>query len=83
LCSHLGLPSGSVLEGQYLSLNRALLCRRRGGRTSPKSGETSASETHFAPALNRPALTARYTAGARITTQSTDSRIPCPPASCF
>ena len=33
-------------------------------------------ETLFAPALTRPALTARYTAGARITTQSSDGGIP-------
>jgi NhaP-type Na+/H+ or K+/H+ antiporter len=33
-------------------------------------------ETLFAPALTRPALTARYTAGARITTRPSDGGIP-------
>jgi NhaP-type Na+/H+ or K+/H+ antiporter len=33
-------------------------------------------DTLFAPALTRPALTARYTAGARITTQPSDGQIP-------
>jgi hypothetical protein len=33
-------------------------------------------EILFAPSLTRPALTARYTAGARITTQSSDGGIP-------
>jgi hypothetical protein len=33
-------------------------------------------DTRFAPALARPALTARYSAGARITTQSSDGPIP-------
>ena len=33
-------------------------------------------ETLFAPTLTRPALTARYTAGARITTQPSDGGIP-------
>jgi hypothetical protein len=33
-------------------------------------------ETLFAPTLTRPALTARYTAGARITTQSSDGGVP-------
>jgi len=33
-------------------------------------------EILFAPALTRPALTARYTAGARITTQPSDGAIP-------
>jgi NhaP-type Na+/H+ or K+/H+ antiporter len=33
-------------------------------------------DTLFAPALTRPALTGRYTTGARITTQSSDGTIP-------
>ena len=34
------------------------------------------SDTLFAPALTRPALTARFTAGARITVQPSDGPIP-------
>jgi hypothetical protein len=36
----------------------------------------TAGEILFAPTLTRPALTARYTAGARITTQSSDGGVP-------
>jgi NhaP-type Na+/H+ or K+/H+ antiporter len=36
----------------------------------------TAGEILFAPALTRPVLTARYTAGARITTQSSDGGVP-------
>jgi hypothetical protein len=36
----------------------------------------------FAPTLTRPALTARYAAGARITTHSSDGGIPRPPTCC-
>ena len=39
-------------------------------------------EMLFAPTLSRPTLTARRTAGARITTQSSDGRLPRPPACC-
>ena len=39
-------------------------------------GPHTAGETLFAPALTRAALTARHTAGARITTQSSDGVIP-------
>jgi NhaP-type Na+/H+ or K+/H+ antiporter len=39
-------------------------------------------ETLFSSALNRPALTARHTAGARITTQPSDGGSPRPPTSC-
>ena len=39
-------------------------------------GPYTPGETLFAPALTGPALTARYTAGARITTQSSDGGIP-------
>ena len=39
-------------------------------------GPHTAGEALFAPALNGPALTARHTAGARITTQSSDGVIP-------
>jgi hypothetical protein len=39
-------------------------------------------DTLFAPALDRLALTARYTAGARITTQPADGAIPLAPTCC-
>jgi NhaP-type Na+/H+ or K+/H+ antiporter len=39
-------------------------------------------EALFAPALTHPALTARHTAGARITTQPSDGGIPRPPTFC-
>ena len=48
-------------------------------RLAPGHGSVApyiAGQTLFAPALTRPALTARYTAGARITTQTSDSTIP-------
>jgi hypothetical protein len=46
---------------------------------SSQSGATSSrtgGEALFTPALTHPALTARHTAGARITTQASDSGIP-------
>ena len=48
-------------------------------RLAPSHGAVAPytpGETLFAPALTRSALTARYTAGARITTQSSDGGIP-------
>ena len=48
-------------------------------RLAPSHGAVAPytpGETLFAPTLTRPALTARYTAGARITTQSSDGGIP-------
>jgi hypothetical protein len=48
-------------------------------RLAPSSGATAPyipGEILFAPALTRPALTARYTAGARITTRLPDGEIP-------
>ena len=36
----------------------------------------TAGETVFAPSLTRPTLTARYTAGARVTTASADGTVP-------
>lgn len=39
-------------------------------------GPHTAGETLFAPDLTRAALTARHTAGARITTHSSDGGIP-------
>ena len=48
-------------------------------RLAPSHGAVppyTPGETLFAPALTRPALTARYAAGARITTQPSDGGIP-------
>jgi hypothetical protein len=49
-------------------------------RLAPSTHDTEApyvpGETLFAPTLTYPALTARYTAGARITTQPSDGGIP-------
>ena len=48
-------------------------------RLAPSHGVEAPDDTGeilFAPTLTHPALTARYTAGARITTQSSDGRIP-------
>jgi hypothetical protein len=42
----------------------------------------TAGEILFAPTLTRPALTARYTADARITTQSSDGGSPRRPTCC-
>ena len=48
-----------------------LLAPRHGAAAPYTRGETL-----FTPALTEPALTTRYTAGARITTQSSDDGIP-------
>jgi NhaP-type Na+/H+ or K+/H+ antiporter len=48
-------------------------------RLAPSGGAAApytAGETLFAPTLTHPSLTARYTAGARITTRSSDGGIP-------
>ena len=48
-------------------------------RVAPSHGAVATytpGETFFAPTLTRPALAARYTAGARITTQPSDGGIP-------
>jgi len=39
-------------------------------------GSSTPGEALFTPTLTHPALTARHTAGARITTQAADGRIP-------
>ena len=52
------------------------LAAARGGRKSPESGKHQPAKPTSPPALNRPALTARHTAGARITTQPSDGGIP-------
>ncbi len=54
-------------------------------RLAPSPGVAApdiAGEPLFVPTLTRPALTARYTAGARITTQPSDGGIPRPPSCC-
>jgi NhaP-type Na+/H+ or K+/H+ antiporter len=66
-------------EDHYNDLAATTLAGTSGApvyRLAPSDGVVATGETLFAPTLTHPALAARYTAGARITTQSSDGGIP-------